>query len=55
LRTMLGGRPMVTRISARTASRGRNYDGSRAAMLLGMRMRTADEAVRNVAAFLQRN
>ncbi len=52
LRTLFGGRPLITRISARTASRTRNYDGSRARELLKMEFRNADAAVANVAAFL---
>lgn len=54
LRTLFGGRPLVTRITARTASRTRQYDGSKARELLGMRFRSAEEALANVAAFLQR-
>ncbi|MBL7984406.1 MAG: NAD-dependent epimerase/dehydratase family protein [Flavobacteriales bacterium] len=52
MRTLLGGRPMITRISARTASRTRNYDGSRAAALMGQPFRSAEVAVKNVADFL---
>lgn len=51
-RTIFGGRPMVTRNTARTASRTRLYDGSKAEKLLGMRFRDAEEAVGNVARFL---
>jgi dihydroflavonol-4-reductase len=52
VRTLFGGRPLVTRNTARTASRTRHYDGSKAAKLLGLHFRTAEEAVANVAAFL---
>jgi nucleoside-diphosphate-sugar epimerase len=54
LRTLFGGRPLVTRNTARTASRTRHYDGSKSERLLGMRFRSAEEAVTNVAAFLDR-
>lgn len=54
LRTLFGGRPMITRHTARTASRQRLYDGSKAADLLGMSFRGAEEAVRNTVAFLAR-
>lgn len=53
-RTLFGGRPLVTRNTARTASRSRQYDGSKAARLLGKHLHTAEEAVANVAAFLGR-
>jgi nucleoside-diphosphate-sugar epimerase len=53
LRTVFGGRPMVTRITARTASRQRRYDGSKAEKLLGMRFRNAEEALANVTDFLK--
>lgn len=53
-RTLFGGRPLVTRNTARTASRIRHYDGSKAERLLGMRFRSAEEAIANVAAFLER-
>ncbi len=52
MRTLFGGRPLVTRNTARTASRTRHYDGSKATKLLGMHFRAAEEAVANVAAFL---
>ena len=52
MRTLFGGRPLVTRNTARTASRTRHYHGSKAAKLLGLHFRTAEEAVANVAAFL---
>lgn len=55
LRTLIGGRPMITRISAGTASRTRNYDGSRVRTLLGHTFHTAEEAVENVAMFLRRS
>lgn len=54
LRTLFGGRPMITRHTAHTASRLRRYDGSKAAKLLGLDFRDAAEAVRNTAAFLAR-
>lgn len=54
LRTLFGGRPLITRHTAGTASRLRNYDGSKAAQLLDMDFRTAEEAVANVAAFLRK-
>ncbi len=53
LRTLFGGRPMITRISARTASRQRLYNGSKAESLLAMRFRKAEEAVANAELFLQ--
>lgn len=52
MRTLLGGRPLVTRHTARTASRLRHYDGSKAQRLLGVPFRSAAEAVANVSAFL---
>lgn len=52
LRTLFGGRPMVTRISARTASRQRLYDGVKAKNLLQMDFRKVEEAVANVEGFL---
>lgn len=52
LRTLFGGRPLITRNTARTGSRQRTYDGSKAARTLGMRFRGAGEAVANVARFL---
>lgn len=52
IRTFFGGRPMITRNTARTASRSRSYDGSKATSLLGMRFHSAQEAIANVAAFL---
>jgi nucleoside-diphosphate-sugar epimerase len=54
MRTVLGGRPLITRNTARTASRIRLYDGSKAERLLGMKFRSAEEAVTNVAVFLGR-
>ena len=54
LRTIFGGRPLITRNTARTASRIRLYDGSKAERLLGMKFRSAEESVANVAAFLNR-
>lgn len=53
LRTLFGGRPLITRHTARTGSKDRRYDGSKAEQALGMRFRRAEEAVANVAAFLQ--
>ncbi|MEO5584961.1 MAG: NAD-dependent epimerase/dehydratase family protein [Flavobacteriales bacterium] len=53
LRTLFGGRPLITRNTARTASRVRHYDGSKVKRLLGMQFRSAEEAVRNVADFLR--
>lgn len=53
LRTLFGGRPLITRNTARTASRVRHYDGSKAKRLLGMSFRSAEEAVRNVAEFIR--
>lgn len=52
VRTAFGGRPLITRHTARTASRIRHYDGSKAEKLLGMRFRSTEEAVANVAGFL---
>ncbi|MBP9080993.1 MAG: NAD-dependent epimerase/dehydratase family protein [Flavobacteriales bacterium] len=52
LRTLFGGRPLITRNTAGTASRERCYDGKKAEVLLGLRFRAAEEAVHNVAAFL---
>jgi len=54
LRTIFGGRPLVTRNTARTASRTRHYDGSKAEELLRMKFRSAEEAIANVSAFLDR-
>lgn len=54
LRTAFGGRPLITRNTARTASRIRNYEGSKVERLLGIEFRSAEEAVANVAAFLHR-
>jgi nucleoside-diphosphate-sugar epimerase len=54
LRTLFGGRPLNTRNTARTASRTRHYDGSKAERLLGMHFRSAEEAIANVTAFLGR-
>ena len=54
LRTFFGGRPLVTRNTARTASRTRHYNGSKVEHLLKMRFRSAQEAIANVAAFLDR-
>lgn len=51
LRTLIGGRPLITKHTARTASRPRLYDGSKAVQLLGMRFRSAAEAVKNVGGF----
>lgn len=52
LRTLFDGRPLLTKQTARTASRARLYDGSKAERLLGMRFRNAEEAVQNMAEFL---
>lgn len=52
LRTLFFGRPFITRHTARTAYRQRAYDGSKARSVLGMEFRSAEEAVRNVGAFL---
>ena len=52
VRTIFGGRPLVTRNTAKMASRTRLYDGSKTEKLLGMRFRSAEEAVGNVARFL---
>lgn len=54
LRTLFGGRPLITRHTAGTASRARLYDGSKVERLLGMRFRHAEESVANVASFLWR-
>lgn len=54
VRTLFGGRPLITRNTARTASRIRHYDGSKARRVLGMHFRSAEEAIGNVAAFLDR-
>jgi nucleoside-diphosphate-sugar epimerase len=52
VRTLLGGRPLITRNTARSGSRRRSYDASKAEQALGMRFRGAEEAVANVARFL---
>lgn len=52
VRTLLGGRPLITRNTARSGSRRRSYDGSKAEQALGMRFRGAEEAVASVARFL---
>lgn len=54
VRTRFGGRPLITKHTARTASRPRLYDGSKAANLLAMPFRNADEAVENVVGFMDR-
>jgi nucleoside-diphosphate-sugar epimerase len=53
LRTLFGGRPLITRYTAGTASRLRHYDGSKAERLLGIRFRSVEETVANVADFIQ--
>jgi nucleoside-diphosphate-sugar epimerase len=53
LRTLFGGRPMITKVSARTASRPRLYDGSKARRLLDMEFSRAKEAVENTERFLR--
>ncbi len=53
LRTLFGGRPLVTKASARTASRQRLYDGSKARKVLSMEFRKAEEAVANTERFLR--
>lgn len=53
LRTLFGGRPMITKVSARTASRPRLYDGTKARRVLGMEFRSAKEAVENTERFLR--
>lgn len=53
LRTLFGGRPLVTKASARTASRQRLYDGAKARRVLSMEFRKADEAVANTERFLR--
>ncbi len=52
VRTLFGGRPFITRHTARTAYRPRLYDGSKA-RALGLSFRDASEAVRNVEDFLR--
>lgn len=52
VRTLLGGRPLITRYTARTASRLRRYDGRKARKVLGMEFRSAKEAVENTLKFL---
>lgn len=51
LRTLFGGRPMITRYTAATSLRPTRYNGSKAERVLGMRFRTAEEAVANAMAF----
>lgn len=53
LRTLFGGRPLITVHTARTASRPRAYDGSKVHALLDLPMRDARTAVRNVMAYLR--
>jgi len=53
LRTLFGGRSLVTKASARTASHPRLYDGSKARTLLDMDFRKAVEAVENTERFLR--
>lgn len=53
LRTLFGGRPLITQVSARTASRERLYDGRKARQLLGIDPRSAREAVENTERFLR--
>lgn len=52
LRTLFGGRPMITRYTAATSLRPTRYDGAKAERVLGMRFRGADEAVANAMAFV---
>lgn len=54
IRTLFGGRPLITRFTARTASRLRRYDGTKARRVLTMEFRSAKEAVENTVAFLER-
>jgi dihydroflavonol-4-reductase len=53
LRTLFGGRPMITRHTADTAVSERRYDASKAERITGMRFRTAEEMVANAVAFAQ--
>src|SRR5690606_24288199 len=52
LRTLFGGRPLITRHTAHSGTNHRQYDASKVKQLLGMRFRAAEEAVGNVADFL---
>jgi len=54
LRTLLfGGRPFVTRHTVRSALVHRRYDNHKALSVPGIRFRTAEEAVANVAAYVK--
>ncbi len=52
IRTLFGGRPLITLHTARTAYRPRLYDGTKA-RAMGLAFRDATEAVGNVEAFLR--
>ncbi len=52
LRTLFGGRPLITRHTAHSGTNHRQYDASKVKQLLGLRFHSAEEAVTNVAAFL---
>jgi len=52
LRTLFGGRPVITRHTAHSALSRRRYDASRAVAVTGLHFRSVDEAVRNVLRYL---
>lgn len=52
IRSWSGAKPMITRYTVFSATHHRTFDHSKVADLLGMRFRSAEEAVANVAAFL---
>lgn len=52
LRTLFGGRSLITRHTVRSALSDRNYSSAKVEGLLGMRFRGAEEAVRNACAFM---
>ncbi len=54
IRSWTGARPLITKHTARTTTRQRRYDGSKAQDLLGFPFHDAAASIRNVAAFLDR-
>ncbi len=51
LRTLVGGRPMVTRHTAASAVNKRRYDAAKARRITGLSFRGAEEAVRNAVRY----
>lgn len=52
-RSLFGGRPFITEYTARSACSQRAWSNAKVRELLGYEFRTAEEAARNVAAFLE--